>query len=188
MMNMSRWLAATSRHTAGQIAQIGAPRCGLVTSFNPATYRAQVQLQPDGQLSGWLPVLSQWVGAGWGMVAPLQAGDQVLVLPEGNDPAQGVIVGRYYSDVDTPPTGEAAGEFWLVHETGSKIAMKADGSVSILTATLNIAAPGGGDATVNITGSLNVSVETTTAGKAFTPHGHDYLAGTSPSETGPPLG
>jgi phage baseplate assembly protein gpV len=159
-MSFGKLAAAQKRAVAGQTAQMGAPRCGLVTSFNPATYRAKVALQPDGQNTGWLPVLSQWVGAGWGMVAPLQIGDQVLVLPESNDAANGVIVGRYFSDVDTPPNVAAAGEIWLVHASGSSLALKADGSVDIV-------APN-----VNVTGTLNVSGDVVIAGKSVLNHYH----------------
>jgi phage baseplate assembly protein V len=174
---------------AGMDAFQGVARRGIVVNFDAASFRARVTIQPSGMTTGWLPVLSPWVGAGWGLVMPLQLNDQVLVLAEDGDSGNGVIVGRYFSDVDAPPQGVGGGEFLLRHDSGSQLLFKADGSVSLMAAVLDIAAPGGGNATVNITGSLNVSVETTTAGKAFTPHSHPYLPGTGgQTQTGAPQG
>ncbi len=171
------------------VQQFGANRRGIVTSYQPQPPMAKVTLQPEGIETGWLPVLTQWVGNGWGMIAPLQAGDQVKLTCEEADGQNYAIAGRYYSEADAAPEGAGPGELWLVHETGATFALKADGSISLITATLNIEAPGGGNATVNLTGSLNVSVETTTAGKAFTPHTHPYVPGSgSETETGPPQG
>jgi phage baseplate assembly protein V len=191
MRSIDKIRAHNAHEITGMMALGAAPRCGLVTSFNPATMRAKVAIQPDGQITGWLPVLSQWVGVGWGIVAPLQPNDQVLVLAEENDAAHGVIVGRYFSDVDTPPQGAAAGELWMVHQTGSTFAMKADGSVLLITATLNIQAPGGGDATVNITGNLIVS-EKVTASDLVLPSipstdSHTHTSNTPGQPTSPPI-
>jgi phage baseplate assembly protein gpV len=180
---------------AAMIQQYGANRRGLVVSYQAQPPMAKVQFQPappesDGAAAetGWIPVLSHWVGPGWGMHTPLQAGDQVLLVCEEADGMNYAVAGRYYSDADQAPPAEA-GECHLVHSSGAAISLNADGSISLLTHTLNITAPGGGNATVNITGSLNVSVETTTAGKAFTPHTHPYLPGTGGQiETGPPQG
>jgi phage baseplate assembly protein gpV len=174
------------------ITQSGVNRRGLVTSYQPTPPMAKVQFMPAPPASegpapetGWIPVLTQWAGNGWGMVAPLQAGDQVLLICEEGDGANYAVAGRYYSDVDVAPVA-AAGEMLFQHQTGAQIYLKADGSISLTTATLNIAGPSG-NATVNITGSLNVSVETTTAGKAFTPHTHPYNpGGGATTETGAP--
>lgn len=109
---------------------IAQPRFAIVTSFNMADYTARVTLQPEGTMTGWLPVLSPWTGAGWGMVCPLAAGDQVLVLPQEGDAEHGIIAGRTYSNV-SPPPHVAAGEFWIVHSSGSCLKLKADGTVAI---------------------------------------------------------
>jgi hypothetical protein len=128
-MSMNRLAAAQARNVTGQVSQFGAPRCGIVKSFNPQTYCAKVTFQPEDILSGWLPILSPWVGAGWGLVAPLPPGAQVMVLPDRNDAQQGVIVGLLYSEVDTPPSTAAVGEFLLQHASGAYFTFKNDGSI-----------------------------------------------------------
>lgn len=122
----------------------GQARFGLVSSFDPNAYAARVMVQPENLLSGWLPVLGQWVGAGWGMAAPLSPGDQVLLLAQEGDAEQAVILGRVWSSVDPPPAAPC-GEFWLLHRSGSFLKLQNDGSISMQAST------------VNITGNLMVS-------------------------------
>jgi phage baseplate assembly protein gpV len=109
---------------------VGRPRFATVTSFNPADYTARVKWQPEGTLSGWLPVLSPWTGSGWGIVCSLNAGDQVLVVSQEGDAEHGVVVGRAYSNSTRPPA-VSSGEFWIVHSSGSSLKLKADGTISI---------------------------------------------------------
>ena len=119
------------RNQAGSVDRtLGQPRFGVVTSFNQANYTARVKLQPEGTLTGWLPVLSPWTGGGWGMVCPLAAGDQVLVVPQEGNAEHGVIVGRTYSNLSTPPQSPA-GEMWIVHSSGASLQLKANGTVAI---------------------------------------------------------
>ena len=95
-----------------------APRYGIVDSCDPKTYRAKVVLAPstDGKtpMTGYLPMLTGYMGNGWGMVAPLQKGDQVIVLFVQNHPDQGVILGRIHDQSHTPPVrpGQQAGRGW----------------------------------------------------------------------------
>jgi len=105
-------------------------RYGVVSSVDPQTYTARVVLQPDGVLTGWLPILSQWVGAGWGMACPPGPGDQVLMIPQEGDGEHGVIVGCGFSAVQPAPTAEV-GELWLVHQSGSSLKLLNDGTVRI---------------------------------------------------------
>ena len=67
---MDQLLNALKAQSAAQDATAGQPRFGVVSSVDPATGTARVQLQPEGVLTGWLPVLSPWVGAGWGIEPP----------------------------------------------------------------------------------------------------------------------
>ena len=119
----------------GQAASLdqmqGQPRFAVVTNVDPAKYTARVLLQPEGVLTGWLPILSQWVGAGWGLVAPPVPGEQVLVLAQEGDAEHGVIVGRAFSDAAPAPGGGAAvpGELWLVHRGGAYLKLRNDGSI-----------------------------------------------------------
>ena len=116
---------------AGRLDQIHAqPRFGLVTSVDPVNATVRVILQPESVLTGWLPLLSPWVGAGWGMSCPPAPGDQVLVIAQEGDAEHGVVVGRAFSNVASPPQAPA-GELWLVHKSGSFIKLRNDGTVQI---------------------------------------------------------
>ena len=106
------------------------PRFGIVSSVNIEKATARVVLQPDGVLSGWLPVLTAWAGAGWGLVCPPSPGDQVLVVAQEGLSEHGVIVGRAFSEAAKPPTAPV-GELWLVHKSGSHIKLANDGSIYI---------------------------------------------------------
>lgn len=114
---------------AGQMDQrSGQPRFAIVSSVDPTNFTAQVTIQPEGVLSGWLPVLSPWVGAGWGIACPPAPGDQVLVLWQEGDAEHGVIVGRAWSANDASP-GAPVGELWLQHKSGSFLKLHNDGSI-----------------------------------------------------------
>jgi phage gp45-like len=127
---MDRLLNAFKGHSGAQDASIAQPRFGKVTSVDPTLGTVRVQLQPEGVLSGWLPVLTPWVGAGWGMSSPPSPGDQVLVIPQEGDVENGVVVGRAWSqDASVPNT--PVGELWLTHKSGSYLRLLNDGTVSI---------------------------------------------------------
>jgi uncharacterized protein involved in type VI secretion and phage assembly len=81
-------------------------------------------------MTGWLPILSGWVGAGWGMSCPPATGEQVLVLAQEGDAEHGVIVGRSFSDLARGPSAPP-GELWLVHQSGSFLKLQNDGTVRI---------------------------------------------------------
>jgi len=108
----------------------GVARFGLVSSFDPSAYAARVLIQPENVLSGWLPVLSTWVGAGWGLAAPLTPGAQVLVIAQEGDAEQGVVIGAVWSAVDTP-LAAPAGELWLQHQSGSFLKLHNDGTIAM---------------------------------------------------------
>ena len=129
---------------AGALDQsLAQPRFGTVTSVDPNTATARVLLQPEAVLSGWLPVLSPWIGAGWGMSCPPSPGDQVLVLAQEGDAEHGVIIGRAFSDTASPPPAPA-GELWLFHASGSFIKLLNDGTIGM-------------QGNVTITGDLKVA-------------------------------
>ena len=116
---------------AGALAQMkGQPRLALVTSVDPSSCSARVALQPEGVLTGWLPIASPWSGAGWGLVCPPAPGDQVLVLAQEGDAEHGIVVARLYS-VEQPAPAAPSGEFWLVHQSGSSLKVLNDGTIRI---------------------------------------------------------
>ena len=140
---MERILNIIKQH-AGALDQGGSqPRFATVTSVNPAAATAKVTLQPEGVLSGWLPVLSPWIGAGWGMCCPPSPGDQVLVMAQEGDAEHGIIIGRAYSNTQTPLATTSANFGWST-SSGSFIKLSNDGTIQMhgdlhVTATFTIA-------------------------------------------------
>jgi hypothetical protein len=53
-----------------------------------------------------------------------------MLVPQEGDIEQGVIVGRAFSVNQMPPNAPA-GEFWLVHKTGSFLKLCNDGTIQI---------------------------------------------------------
>jgi uncharacterized protein involved in type VI secretion and phage assembly len=119
---------STGKQTQGRFAQ---PRLAIVTSSDALKSMAKVLLQPERVLTGWLPVLTQWAGSGWGMACPPVPGDQVLVLPQEGDAQHGLIVGRLFSNSARPPSSEP-GELTLKHQSGCSIRLLNSGIVSIV--------------------------------------------------------
>jgi hypothetical protein len=160
------------------------PKIGLVYSYDPARYAVKVALQPDGNITGWLPLGAVWVGAGWGMYAPPALGEMCLVdFAEGNGEA-GHATLRFFNDVDQalPVT---SGEFWLVHKSGAffkllntgalalsdgqgaSITLNGDGSLSSTADNWDHTGP------INISGvNGNLAVATGASGTFTTPTGN----------------
>jgi hypothetical protein len=120
-------------HLKGQASQLdqswAQPRLGTVASVDPGAYAARVTIQPEGVLSGWLPIGSSWVGAGWGLACLPTPGDQVLVLWQEGDSEHGIIVCRLWSNAALPPAAPV-GELWLQHRSGSYLKLRNDGSIA----------------------------------------------------------
>lgn len=171
-LNMVKAQASALDQSAGQ------PRLAVVSSVDPAAYTARVVLQPEGILSGWLPVLSSWIGAGWGLACPPSPGDQVLVLPQEGDAEHGIIAGRLWSATQAPPPAPS-GELWLVHKSGSFLKLVNDGSVSG-SATAWVLT---GD--VHVTGSVVVSGDVVAGGISLDLHRHGGVKAGSDDTQGP---
>lgn len=122
-------------------ASIAKTRLGLVDSYDPSTYSCKVKLQPDNTLTGWLPILSPWVGNGWGLFAPPAIGDLVEVQFVEGDINSGMVCLRFYNDSDRPLPAPS-GAFWLVHASGSSLKFNNDGTVNLVSSsTLTSSAP-----------------------------------------------
>ena len=59
---MDNLLNALKAQGAAQDQAGGAPRFGIVTSVDPSTATARVTLQPEGVLTGWLPLQRLGIG------------------------------------------------------------------------------------------------------------------------------
>lgn len=109
-------------------------RPGNIVEYDPTKHAARVRIQPEGIESNWLPVGSDFIGNGFGMVAPLGVDDQVQVLwPEGGN-NQGVIGKRLFDSRNGVPTlaqNGKTGEWYLVDAKGSSISFTNDGKFKI---------------------------------------------------------
>ncbi|KAA5609646.1 hypothetical protein [Rhodovastum atsumiense] len=118
------------------------PRWGIVRSVNAADQTVRVLIQPEGVLSGWLPVVQAAASGGWGVTALPMPGDMARLEPDGDSFA---VTGFAHNDGNRPPappnapgsggapsTGKAeavAGEVILQHRSGSVIRLCADGTI-----------------------------------------------------------
>jgi uncharacterized protein involved in type VI secretion and phage assembly len=105
-------------------------RLGLISSYDPANYAVRVAIQPEGNLTGWIPLLSPWVGNGWGMFCPPTIGDMVEVQFQEADHDAALSCMRVFNDQNRPLT-VPSGEFWLVHKSGSLLKFHNDGSIEV---------------------------------------------------------
>jgi phage baseplate assembly protein V len=122
---------ALKMHAAAMDGTAPQAKWGIVQTVDAASMTAKVLLQPEGVPTDWLPILSSFVGGGWGLVHVPASGTQVLCLPDAGDHDNYVIIGATWSTANRPPAS-AQGEFWLVHSTGSKVALTNDGKAMIV--------------------------------------------------------
>lgn len=171
---MTRRLANALRMQAGSMdAQLGQARWGTVQSYDSVKVNAKILMQPEGVLSGWLPVLSPMVGDGYGLLVPPSPNQQVAFIADNGDHNHGIIVGSTWSNAaaapqppKTPGGSDAPvvpGEAALVSKSGSYILLNNDGSVlavngsmSVLMASDGITINGGGQPVHITNGDLHV--------------------------------
>lgn len=175
---MMRVIANAMRLQAQRaLASVVSSRIGQITSYDPDTFTARVQLQPDSLLTGWLPIASPWIGNGWGLFAAPNIGDMVAVEYINGDLEAGTVVGRFWNLEDLP-LSVPSGEFWIVHAQGGFFKLTNDGKVAFsdgngATVTLN------GDGTItsaaskwthtgemDISGKVNITGDTAITGNA----------------------
>ena len=134
---------------------------------------AKVSIQPEGVLSGWLPVLGMGTGNGWGLICPPAVGAQVVVIPLDGDHENLAVLPGAWSTVNLPPNppvlpggavaAVAPGEIGVVSESGAYIRLSADGTIAITTPG-NAVVNAGGNATITAAGSISLSAPTVTGG------------------------
>ncbi len=108
MSGIRKLLNVLKSHTSAQIAQIGQPRWGVVSSVNAAKYLVKVTLQPEGIETGWLPVGALTVGAA-SVLALTQQGQQVLLVPDSGFAEHLVVVCAAFSNASLPPVSPVTG-------------------------------------------------------------------------------
>ena len=127
---MERLLNIIKQHAGALDQGSSQPRFATVTSVNPAEATARVTLQPERRAER-LAACSFALDRCWvGNMVPPSPGDQVLVLAQEGDAEHGIIVGRAFSNTQTPPNAPV-GELWLVHSSGSFIKLKNDGTIQM---------------------------------------------------------
>ena len=89
-------------------------KTGMVSGYNPDNFTVKVTLQPEDVETGWLPLLSPWVGNGWGMFCAPAYGDQMEVQFEQGSSEAAFACMRFFNDT-ARPLPAPSGEFWLVH-------------------------------------------------------------------------
>ena len=119
------------RRAAREAVRDRAPtRHGTISSYDPNTHGVRVELQPDGTLTGWLPLKAVWIGNGWGMFAAPSIGDAVEVDFQEADGGVGSVGHRFFNDEDRP-LSVPSGEFWLVHQSGAFLKLTNDGAITL---------------------------------------------------------
>lgn len=113
------------------------PQCGVVTGVDLKSYRVKVHLPLLDHETDWIRIASPYVGAGWGLRAPLHVGNEVLVAFENGDLNSGIVTGAMWSE-DCDQTPQEGGAFSLVHESGSMLRFSADGSILIKASNISM--------------------------------------------------
>lgn len=127
-MSIDRLINNLKGYAASQAGQLGAPRQGILTNYDPVNHVGRVTLQPEGTLTGWLQIETPGMGPGWGLQIGPPIGAQCKVTPGDNGLDSGTISGFVWSDADRPP-GAPSGETWLLHSTGSMVKLTNDGHI-----------------------------------------------------------
>ena len=164
-------------------------RVGLVTNFDPNIWAVRVALQPDGFLSGWLPVASPWIGNGWGLFAAPGLGDMVAVEFFGGDLEAGFVQGRMFNDLDRP-LPVPAGELWIVHASGAFFKLLNSGAATLndghgASVTLNGNGTISSAGTWNHAGTFTATTDVIGGGKSLANHKHTGVQ-TGGGVSGPP--
>jgi len=101
-------------------------RIGTVSGYDPDAYAVKVQFPPDTVESGWLPIISPYVGPQWGFQAAPNVGEQAVVIFQEGDIDAGVVCGFLFNDEDRPQS-VPGGELWIQHKNGAFFKLTNDG-------------------------------------------------------------
>lgn len=104
-------------------------RHGTIESYDPTTYAVKVQLQPDGTMTGWIPLKSICAGNGWGIFCPPAIGTAVEVDFQEADGGAGTAGLSFFNDEDRP-LSVPVGEIWAVHRSGASFKLTGDGAAT----------------------------------------------------------
>lgn len=170
-------------------AQAGATfitRWGVVTGYDPSSYAIKAVIQPEDVETGFIPLMSPWVGPNWGAFFGPVEGAQVLILfQEGSD--QTPIGATFAFSTAMPPVSVPSGEMLLQHQSGSLLHFDNGGNVTLTAAqAATINAPAG--LTINANTSINGTLHNNGVNVGST-HTHpvgNVQSGSSTIESGVP--
>ncbi len=114
---------------ARNAADYQASAVGSIQNFDPNQWAVRVLLQPDGILTGYLPLSSPWVGNSWGLFAAPSIGDMVDVQFIDGDIEAGIATQRLFNAANRPLAVQS-GEFWLVHKSGAFFKLLNTGAIT----------------------------------------------------------
>lgn len=149
-------------------------RVGTVESYDPGAYAVRVRLQPEGALTGWLPIGSAYMSSGGGGMFTGLAKNQVVDVhfQEGNPDAGYVVAAFPPVDGSAPEVPE--GECWIVAPGGgATLKFAADGSLTV-------------EGNLTVTGTitcLDMNIDTVEFKNLWNTHRHQGPG----SGTGPPM-
>lgn len=134
---MDALLNLVRREVARCMARYAHPVVGIISSYDPTTHAVKVQYQPEGTLSGWIPLNAAGVGAGFGVFVGPHIGHAVSIGFQEGDREAPFVIGRFATDIETP-VSVAEGEIVLKHESGSTVFLHSDGSIALNAAGSSI--------------------------------------------------
>jgi phage baseplate assembly protein gpV len=155
---MNHLINQMMQRMGAQAAGTFTARMGTVSAYDPGTYAIKAVIEPEGVETGFMPLLSPWVGANWGAFFAPEIGAQVLILfQEGS--SQVPIAALFAFSTAMPPVSVPSGEMLLKHQSGSLLHFDSGGNVIVTAnAAMTLNAPAG--CTVNANMTINGNVQT----------------------------
>jgi phage baseplate assembly protein gpV len=112
------------------VAMKSEPRYATVTAYDPDNHLVKAQIQPEGHETAWMPIITDHIGNGFGVLMGPKIGDQIEVSFQEGDPSSPRMIGRVFSDKEKPPRVES-GEILVKHELGGFLFFDKDGHLTI---------------------------------------------------------
>lgn len=93
-------------------------------------YRAKCKILTTGHRTGWCRIGTDYAGGGYGDVADVESGMEVLLGFVGGNPAgQGIVIRRLFGAAKPPALG--TGEHVSRHKSGTVVTVEQDGKVKV---------------------------------------------------------
>jgi phage baseplate assembly protein gpV len=121
---LKRHMGDNSRHPV---------RRAMVTDVSVSDGLVKVSIEPESDLTGWIPYVGPGMAFGKWQVAMFPAVDtEVVVVATDPDCSNFICLGGIYNTEDTPPASTAEGTILFQHkDTGNKFVFNADGTFVI---------------------------------------------------------